>query len=339
MLASVIISTSNRAAALAATLEALAQQDISASEYEVVVVDDGSTDDTPRVLSELAVPYTLRAFRLPSNRGVSAGRNVGLRNARGEYIVLLSDDLVVPPNFISEHVATLRRLPNTWVVGGFSQLGELTKTPFGRFLANLEESFERARMGALVDGHLIEMTAVTARNLSLPRTDLDRVGLFDEQFRVTCEDQDLEHRAAAHGIQFVYNAKLECVHNDQSADLKRYCFFQRRGARDTVRLARKYPEVHSQSPIIRRNDYVTRADDVGLVARKLARAALARPAPTWLVERLIARSERAALPDPVLHRLYRVLIGSYIFRGIREGLREADGLNLTPRARCSRSAR
>jgi glycosyltransferase involved in cell wall biosynthesis len=325
MLASVVISTYNRAAALPATLDALAHQDVPSAEYEVLVVDDGSTDGTAQVLLGMKTPYRLRTFRLGSNRGVSAGRNVGLENAEGEYIIMISDDLIVPENFISEHVATLRRFSDAWVVGGFSQLDTLADTPFGLFLAELEEQFEQARTGARIDHHLFEMTTPTARNLSMPRSDLTRVGLFDERFRVTCEDQDLAERAATCGVRFIYNTRLECVHNDQAADLHRYCAFQQRGARDTVRLCEKYPERHSQAPIVTLNAYVLPTDGVARRTRKVVKSILATRSAIRATEMLIEVGERRGWPERVLRRAYRFVIGLYTFRGFREGLRDAGG--------------
>ena len=277
MLASVVISTYNRADALSATLEALARQDIPVSDYEVLVVDDGSTDATPDVLADAAVPYALRTHRLPVNRGVSAGRNVGLRNARGRYVIMISDDLLVSEDFIRSHVETLTKYPGTWVVGSFTQLDSLAETPFGRYLDDLEQGFQRARLGRRISDNLYEVRAPTARNLSLPRADLDRVGLFDERFRVTCEDQDLAERAADHGIRFIYNASIGAIHNDQAADLERYCRFQQLGARDTVMLCHKYPQVHGGAPVVRANGYISRADGILLATGKLAKQILSAP--------------------------------------------------------------
>jgi GT2 family glycosyltransferase len=322
MIASVVISTYNRADALEPTLRALADQDRPPSDYEVLVIDDGSSDDTPQVLASISTPYRLRTFRLPENRGVSAGRNVGLREAEGRYVVLLSDDLVVTRDFLSTHVATLERFPDAWVVGGFGQLESLGDTPFGRYLDGLESGFERARTGARVDGDIYEMTMPTARNLSLRRADLDAIGLFDERFRVTCEDQDLAHRAAQQGIRFLYNGSIRCVHNDQAADLRRYCRFQQRGARDGVRLFQKYPELHGHAPIARVNGYIRRTDGPALVARKLAKRVLSTRPALALLEGGVTLAERIGLPERWLARAYRTVIGLYMFRGFREGLRE-----------------
>ena len=320
-----MISTYNRARALPATLDALAHQDLPPDQYEVLVVDDGSEDDTGKAIAAASMPYTLRSFRLGTNRGVSAGRNVGLREAAGRYVIMISDDLIVPTDFIRGHVATLRQFPDAWVVGGFAQLETLSQTPFGRYLEGLERSFERARTGARIDDDLYEMTMPTARNLSLPRSDLERVGLFDERFRVTCEDQDLAQRAGEQGIRFIYNSALECVHNDQVADLQRYCRFQQRGARDTVRLCEKYPELHGRATIVRVNGYIQRGDGLALIARKLIKDLLAIRAVTGALEMLTTAAERLQFPERMLHRLYRSLIGAYTFRGFREGLKQAGG--------------
>ena len=323
MLASIVISTYNRAAALPSTLDALRRQDLPATDFEVLVIDDGSTDATPEVLRSVSVPFALRTYRLPVNRGVSAARNVGLRNASGRYVIMMSDDLLVPAEFIRAHVATLQRHPDAWVVGGVKQLPSLSETPFGRYLDQLERQFEQARIDSEVEAGLYQMTTPTARNLSLRRTDLDRTGFFDERFRVTCEDQDLAERAREHGIRFIYNTALECVHNDQAANLKRYCHFQQRGAQDAVRLSEKYPGLHDGSPIARLNGYPVRSDGTVLVVRKLAKSVLSTGPSRRVIGFTIACSEWLRLPDLWLHRGYRLLIGLHIFRGWREGLREA----------------
>jgi GT2 family glycosyltransferase len=318
--ASVVISTYNRRDALVATLRKLARQTVSARDYEVVVVDDGSSDGTSEVVGRLSTPYELIALRSESNRGISAGRNLGIRNARGRDIVLLSDDLLVPEGFIQVHVELLAEHPGAWVVGGFRQLDSLTDTPFGRYLDLLEQDFDRQRRVERVGTQLWRLEWPTARNLSMPRADLERLGLFDERFRNACEDQDLAQRAAAAGIRFLYTDRIDCLHNDQHADLRRYCRLQQRGAVDTVRLCRKYPAVHGEAPIARENGPLARRDPPSVAAKKAVKLMLARPIPTGLIERLVAVMERARAPDRLLFRLYRALIGLYIFRGWRQGL-------------------
>ena len=290
--------------------------------FEVIVVDDGSTDDTRAVLEAIETPYALRTIHFEHNQGVSAGRNAGMRSATGDVLILLSDDLIVSENFITAHARTLERFPNSWVVGGFTQLDDLEATPFGRFLAGLEAGFDAGRLDASVAPHIWEMSYPTARNLSLPLSDLARVGLFDEQFRVTCEDQDLAERAMTCGIRFLYNDEIQCVHNDHAADLTRYCRFQERGATDTVRLIRKHPDIHGGAPVAQANGPVSGSDPPLLAAKKLVKAALARPGVISRVIGAAGLAERAGVPDRILFRGYKAIIALATFRGWRVGLAE-----------------
>jgi GT2 family glycosyltransferase len=320
IVASVVISTFNRAAALTETLESLAHQDLPDDRYEVIVADDGSTDDTWAVLTRMSMPCSLRAVRHERNRGVSAGRNSGIRLARGRNLIFVSDDVLVPEDFITRHVETLDRMPGYWVVGAFRQRDSLTDTPFGRYLDELERGFERERKSREIAPGLWEMTWPTARNLSLPRADIERIGLFDERFRTTCEDQDLAERARGIGIRFVYATEIECLHNDQTADLARYCNFQERGARDTVALCAKTPELHGAAPIARVNGPISRTDGIQLALKKMLKKLLVRRWGEKAVAHAIGRAELLPVPEPLLRRGYRLAISLATFRGWRAGL-------------------
>src|SRR5690242_5757408 len=111
VLVSVVISTYNRCTALPPTLAALGRQTIPPEHYEILIVDDGSTDATMEVLSKASLACNFRVFRQPKNLGVSAGRNVAIREARGRHLVFMSDDLIVPEDFLAVHLDTLSQFP------------------------------------------------------------------------------------------------------------------------------------------------------------------------------------------------------------------------------------
>src|SRR5215471_18573985 len=216
LLASIIITTYNRRDALIETLIALGHQTVAPHLYEIIVIDDGSPDRTSEVASLVDLPCHLKVLRQPRNLGISAGRNLGISNARGRYLILLSDDLIVPQNFVSTHIETLEAYPGCWVVGGIRQLDSVASTPFGRYLDGLEKSWEEARKSALVAENIWEMSWPTARNLSLPAADLRRTGVFDEQFRTSCEDQDLAHEAPGGRIQRSLALAGQALRQEQS---------------------------------------------------------------------------------------------------------------------------
>ncbi|WP_150118011.1 glycosyltransferase family 2 protein, partial [Meiothermus taiwanensis] len=87
---SVVIPTYNRAQLLARTVRAFLAQD--GVPFEVIVVDDGSTDATPEVLAGFRDPR-LRVLRQP-NAGLASARNAGLLQARGQYVLFNDDDIV-----------------------------------------------------------------------------------------------------------------------------------------------------------------------------------------------------------------------------------------------------
>ncbi len=104
LLASVIVPTFNRARRLELTLASFLRQ--TETRFEVVVIDDGSTDETPAVLAEYAGRLRLRVVR-QANRGRSAARNAGLAVAAGEALLFCDDDRIAAPGFVAAHCEEL----------------------------------------------------------------------------------------------------------------------------------------------------------------------------------------------------------------------------------------
>lgn len=101
--ASVIIPTYNRRQLLQRTLMSLADQTYPAGRFEVIVVDDGSTDGTEDMVQALNVPYPLHYVRQP-NQGRAVARNTGVRAAASDLLIFLDSDVAVARQFIEAHV-------------------------------------------------------------------------------------------------------------------------------------------------------------------------------------------------------------------------------------------
>jgi glycosyltransferase involved in cell wall biosynthesis len=103
----VTVITRNRARILEHCLRGLADQSLDPSRYEIVVVDAGSTDDTTAVIAaaQQRARCRIRAFRYSEHRGLSVVRNRSIREAHGEVIVFVDSDGLVPPSFLSVHLA------------------------------------------------------------------------------------------------------------------------------------------------------------------------------------------------------------------------------------------
>jgi glycosyltransferase involved in cell wall biosynthesis len=178
----------------AALRSALAQ---SFADFEIVVVDDGSTDGTADVVSRCAAgDPRVRLVRQP-NRGLAGARNTALRMARGELFALLDSDDLWEPGFLEEQVATLQAQPevdivtgNGWIMGG-PQDGELARPcPDPRPQPDLAS--------ILGDEFSVFIMSVFRRRV------YEIVGCFDESLR-TNEDYDFWLRAAISGCRFLRN--------------------------------------------------------------------------------------------------------------------------------------
>ncbi|MCC8146036.1 MAG: glycosyltransferase family 2 protein [Bacteroidales bacterium] len=116
---SVVICTYNRAEYLLKTLESAVLQSHPGSDFEVIVVDNNSTDNTPEILSFIQEKYsqkiTLRYYK-ETQKGVSFARNLGVQEAKGEYIVFIDDDETVTPDFLNNLYSFLQSYPQAELI-------------------------------------------------------------------------------------------------------------------------------------------------------------------------------------------------------------------------------
>ena len=183
MRVSLIIATFNHARFLDAAIDSALAQTLGA--VDVIVVDDGSTDDTPAVLARYA--GRVRVLRQP-NRGLAAARNAGLAAARGTYVAFLDADDVMASTKLAAQLAVLERSPTI----GWTYCDVLIETVATRTTVTASERFgygARALDGwlfpELIHGNFIPAIAPMIR-----RTALDAAGGFDERL-TALEDWDM----------------------------------------------------------------------------------------------------------------------------------------------------
>lgn len=117
---SVIIPTYNRVLQLASCLNALIKQDYK-EKFELVIVDDGSTDSTKKVVDSFFKQYQKKVqitYIFQENQGCAVARNTGIQYSQGEYVFFTDDDCIVPCNWITEILKGFEKFPEVVAVGG-----------------------------------------------------------------------------------------------------------------------------------------------------------------------------------------------------------------------------
>jgi glycosyltransferase involved in cell wall biosynthesis len=196
MRVSVVIATYNRSQLLPRLFNALNHQTLPDDELEVVIVDDGSTDDTPRILAELArssrVP--VRVLRQSPNAGPAKARNRGANEAKGGIIAFTDDDCVPTADWLRAGLELAGR--GKIVVGRTVPLPNQIAGPFSRTMQVRDARF------------------MPTCNVFYAREDFLASGGFDPRFRRAAgEDTDLGLRLVEKGAQALF-CRDACVHHE-----------------------------------------------------------------------------------------------------------------------------
>lgn len=203
---SVVIPTYNRAERLVRVLTSIEAQ-TDCQPFEVVVVSDGSTDDTDAVLATLEIDVPLRVFSQP-NQGPASARNRGVREAHGDLIVFIDDDVVAGPGLVGAHQAAHRHRSKLVTIGPMLDPADHEMSPWVRW----EQRMLAKQYGAMTDGRF-EATArqFYTGNAAIRRDEIVAAGGFDDRFR-RAEDVELAYRLADRGATFEYCADAVGFH-------------------------------------------------------------------------------------------------------------------------------
>lgn len=200
VLVSIIIPAYNAQATLSECLQACLKQ--THSETEVIVIDDGSTDHTPRIAETFPVHYVRQ-----ENRGPAAARNHGARIARGETIAYTDADCVPEPNWIEVLLEGFTEgTEGTVAVGGTYTIAN-PSSALAR-MVHEEIAMRHARFGEEVD-------FLGSFNVAFKKDTFDDAGGFDEAFPVaSAEDNDLAYRLRDAGgiLRFQSHARVAHYH-------------------------------------------------------------------------------------------------------------------------------
>ena len=316
---SVVIPTHNRSALLGRVLQAYEGQ-IGSAPFELLVADDGSTDETAGLLARQRPDrYRLRAISLRENRGPGSARNVALAAAEAPLVLIAGDDILPSREFVASHLAAHERYPQTqWAILGLTSWAEdlhvnsLMRHVDGRGAQQFGYAYLR-------DGQEVDFRHFYTSNISIKRTLLDGLDRwFDPDFTFPAyEDAELAYRLTLHcGLRIRFDASARAAHS-HSYGTRAFADRQYRCGLMAAVLFRKHPELRRQ----------WRAERL-----ERARARVSIPPVRGFLDRL-HEDEIGAIEDlaialgsaceeldgPVVDAVYRTLLEYFALKGMLVG--------------------
>jgi len=204
---SVIIPSYNRAERLARALHSVYKQTLIPN--EVIVIDDGSTDNTRQVITNL---FPQVKYRHQPNKGVSAARNLGIKIADGEWLAFLDSD-------------------DEWVSGKIERQYNVATTQPGFKIIHTNEIWIRdgnrvnqmkkhAKYGGMIFRHCLPRCIISPSSVMVHRSLFEAIGAFDEKLPA-CEDYDLWLRSCARYPVYYIDEPLIIKHGGHAGQLSR----------------------------------------------------------------------------------------------------------------------
>lgn len=274
---SVLIPTYNKKPYLELTLVSLCNQTYPSDKYEIVIIDDGSTDGTDEAVSLISFPCPVKYIK-QENSGRSAARNKGIEASEGAVIVFHDDDVIAHPTFIEEHMK-LRTHSNALVVAGYrkqffsffpitaksnkhkatTKIGDVPVRQLVQpddIINNFSKIEELAnqtvssvsivrrineRYGPVLKEFCLDWLLFITSNLSVPKKCLLESGLFDESFQGWgLEDWELGYRLYRNQVEFKINMNALNYHQAHPRN-QRTAFVEQ--AKNYLRFCNKHPYI------------------------------------------------------------------------------------------------
>lgn len=201
---SVVVPSYNRREKLLRLLETLSVQKMPPEAFEVIVVLDGSTDESERAVSARTWPFQVNVLR-QVNAGPGAARNAGAALARGTLLVFVDDDIQLDPDSLSEHAASHEQHPRAIAVGRVSC--QWANHGMGQRGEGYWHKFDE-----LDDGAPLTFRECYSCNFSMEQSTFRNLAGFYAPMR-RLEDTELGFRAEKAGIPIVFARNASAIHD------------------------------------------------------------------------------------------------------------------------------
>lgn len=217
---SAVICTHNRSAMLADCINSLLNQNVDYEHFEILIVDNNSTDNTKEIAAEFCKKHNNIKYFFEQTAGYSAPRNCGWKNATGKIIAYIDDDEIAAPNWIESILNTFQIKENPDIIGGIYEV-RYDETPPEWFIDSMGGTNKNRQKGVLnqradcyLAGGNIAFKKEVLENLNGFSSDFD----MKNGFLMMGEDTDICQRAKNAGFKLYYNPEIVIYHRMNSSN-------------------------------------------------------------------------------------------------------------------------
>ncbi len=311
---SVIIPTHNRVEHLRHTLNAFAAQTLPHALYEVIVVADGCSDSTVKMLSDLQTPYKLTVHEMNPQRGAAAARNLGAAQAKSDLLLFLDDDMEASDGLLAAHTQAHREGRGSVILGYFPMQPPAAEDDTFTKAARLWWADNFAARSA--PGYRFTLKDFCTGNVSVSRDLFQDIGGFDERIDMSGagEDYELGYRLLQQGAHFHFSRDAASIHRTDSSLALSLRRAEQEGYGQAM-LVKQHPELFREFNVSR----LSRAAD-NATLRPFWRALWAWPGlatlPAACLQVFVSILSRLQIYS-LLWRFYGPLRGYFYWKGVR----------------------
>lgn len=245
---SVVMPVRNEAAHIHETLTQLVKQDYPANAFEVLVVDGESTDNTRSLVESIARRHPQVKLLHNPRRWSSSARNIGIRAAQGDLVLIVDGHCEIPDEYLLRAVADAFERSEADCLGRPQPLDVRKASPLQRAIAAARSSWLGHHPASFIYTEREQFVPAHSVAVAYRREVFDQVGLFDESFDA-CEDVELNHRVDKAGMRCLFTPEIAVRYEPRSSLRGLFRQLVRYG-RGRIRLLRKHHDTLSWPALV-----------------------------------------------------------------------------------------
>ncbi len=240
---SIIIAARDAEKYIQTCLDSLLQE--KPSNYEIIIVDDASEDDTLKILKKYQKQSNIVLHSFPTQKGAAAARNFGATESRGAYLFFLDSDTKIPTGWSKAIPQLYKKNPNAIMICKLLRFHSNRFDSAGEFLTPFYLLIDRAKADFDTGQFEKELPVFSGKSAAMliQKNRFELLGGFDEKMEWLVEDTDLCFRNWLAGFTVVYQPAITVFHNDPTYE-KSKGYYRKlqpryRGCRNTIRMVLK----------------------------------------------------------------------------------------------------